>query len=111
MTTAAQLREETILAWPEAKLQEQVIILARALGWELIYHVYDSRRSHPGFPDLVLVHPSAGRTLFVELKSTKGRLSPAQRLWIEGLRLAGQDATVWRPADFHSGLIEKELRP
>lgn len=100
-----------ILAWPEKKFQEQVIILARSLGWELIYHVHDSRRSHPGFPDLVLVNLRQRRLIWRELKSTKGRLSPAQRIWLEGLAIANQDAGVWRPTDYFTGLIEQELRP
>lgn len=111
MTTAAELRQQTILAWPEKKLQEQVIILARALGWELIYHTYDSRRSEPGFPDLVLVHPARGRILFRELKSSRGTVSADQRRWIAGLAACGSDIAVWRPSDFHSGLIEQELLP
>lgn len=110
MTTAAELREQTILAWPEKQFQEQVIILARFLGWELIYHTHRSDRSPAGFPDLVLVHPGQRRVIWRELKATKGRLSPAQRIWLDGLGIAGQDAAVWRPTDFLSGLIEKELR-
>ena len=48
-----------------------VVDLARTLGWR-VYHTYDSRRSQPGFPDLVLVRE---RILFLELKSETGKLS------------------------------------
>lgn len=80
----------------ERDLQQAVIDLARLLGW-LAYHPYDSRRSEPGFPDLVLVHPAKGRVLYRELKSERGRLSPAQRKWISALNQAGADADVWYP--------------
>lgn len=110
MTTAAELRKQMILGWKEKEFQEQTIILARGLGWEWIYHTYDSRRSVSGFPDLVLVHGRLGRTLFRELKTGKGRVSPAQRGWLDGLTAGGSDAAVWRPSDYLSGLIEQELR-
>lgn len=64
-------------------------------GW-LCYHAFDSRRSEPGFPDLTLVNKTL---VFAELKTDKGRLSPAQQLWIERLRGAGAEVHVWRPRD------------
>lgn len=83
----------------ESDFQAQVIELARYCGWRH-YHPFDSRRSIEGFPDLVLVHPLRRHTLFVELKLRNGRLSPAQERWLEDLGAAGNDARVWRPADW-----------
>ena len=79
-------------------------------GFELQYHTYDSRRSEPGFPDLVLVSTRQGRILFRELKTDKGRVSPDQRKWIDGLTAAGGDAGVWRPEDLRSGRVTRELK-
>lgn len=62
----------------ESDFQRTVIEMAQHLGW-LCYHTYDSRRSQEGFPDLVLVRD---RVLFVELKSERGKQSPAQREWM-----------------------------
>jgi hypothetical protein len=91
----------------ERELQNAVIELAGYLGWRT-YHTHDSRRSNPGFPDLVLVRD---RLIFAELKSAKGRLSPAQQFWLADLEHdAGQEVYVWRPSDWLDGTIEQILR-
>lgn len=108
--TAQELREREVLAWSERVFQDQVIELARSLGFSLVYHTYDSRRSQPGFPDLVLVNPVTRRVLFRELKSARGRVSPEQKRWGDGLRAAGADFDFWRPQDWVSGRIECELK-
>lgn len=100
--------EKTILAWSEKTFQEQVIGAAQALGWPAVYHVHDSRRSAPGFPDLVRVHPKHG-LIFRELKTERGRLTPDQHDWIDLLQHTGHDAQVWRPRDWASRLIHDEL--
>lgn len=84
-------------AQPEREFQAWVVSLARTYGW-LPYHTWDSRRSHPGFPDLVLAHPEHG-VLFVELKTRSGKLSEAQDHWIYTLDRAGAWVLVWRPGD------------
>ena len=89
----------------EAEFQSQVRALCRFYGLT-VYHTHNSQRSDPGFPDLVIV----GRrgVLFRELKTETGRVKPMQRHWIDVLRLAGQDADVWRPSDLER--IKLELR-
>ena len=71
------------------------------------YHAYDSRRSIPGWPDLVLV---GNRIIFRELKSATGILRPEQRDWRDRLQDADADWAIWRPGDLVSGRIEAELR-
>lgn len=93
----------------ERQLQGTITDMATMLGWRW-YHVHDSRRSAPGFPDLVMVHTGQARTIWRELKTTKGRVSPAQRAWLADLEAAGEDAAVWRPSDLASGRILAELR-
>lgn len=87
----------------ERQFQSQIIMVAKQSGWE-VYHTYDSRRSAPGFPDLVLVRD---RVLFRELKTDTGRVSKAQANWGNALTAAGADFKVWRPRDLKS--IIKEL--
>lgn len=81
--------------------------LARRLGY-LVYHTHRSDGSDPGFPDLVLLKGS--RIIYAELKTQGGRVSPAQRDWLEGLQAAGHEVHVWRPSDWFDGGIEEVLR-
>lgn len=107
--TAAAAREKFIMSWSERELQDHIVGLARSLGW-LAYHTHDSRRSEPGYPDLHLVHPGRGASLFRELKSTKGRISPDQRKWGAALTAAGQDFGYWYPADVVTGAVLEQLQ-
>ncbi len=72
------------------------------------YHTYESRRSNPGWPDLVIAYP--GRLLVRELKTAKGKVTAEQSIWLALLAGAGLDTGVWRPADLRSGRISSELQ-
>lgn len=89
----------------EAQWQQTVVELAKLCGW-LVYHTYDSRRSEPGFPDLVLVREQ--RLVFAELKTDRGRIRPEQQEWLERLHETGAEVYVWRPRDFE--LVHRRLR-
>ena len=80
----------------EKEFQGQVLDLARLSSW-LCYHTHDSRRSAPGFPDLVLVRPP--RLVFAELKSEEGRIKPEQKVWLEALSNCTEapESHLWRP--------------
>lgn len=93
----------------ERQLQDQIIDLAERMGWKY-YHVYDSRKSVAGFPDLVLVHPKQRRVLWRELKSETGTTTAEQKVWLATLEVVGEDVGLWRPRDWFAGTIEKELR-
>lgn len=60
----------------------------------------------PGWPDWTIL---GCRILFRELKSEKGRLSPAQKIVIAHLEAIGADVAIWRPRDLYSGRIAEEL--
>jgi hypothetical protein len=81
----------------EKAFQDQVIELATWCRWRH-FHVFDSRRSDAGWPDLVLVR--APQLLVAELKTDRGRLTPAQRDWLAVLAACGVETHVWRPRDF-----------
>jgi hypothetical protein len=91
---ALDLRELSEREW-----QQQVVQLAQQTGWRKAFHVYDSRRSHSGWPDLVLLRE---RLVLIELKTERGKLSDAQRDWLNALRKAGVEAYVARPRDLEA---------
>jgi hypothetical protein len=90
----------------EAAFQQQVITLARTMGW-MIQHTKPAQvngkwltpvAGDVGFPDLVLSHRTKG-LVFAELKTEKGRLAPAQKEWRDCLQGAGAEWHLWRPDD------------
>lgn len=94
----------------EAQFQAAVVDLALLRGWRVM-HIHDSRRGlGAGYPDLTLLHRLTGRLLFVELKSSRGRVSAEQQDWIDNLALGGHAVQVWRPAHFTTGVIQSALR-
>lgn len=82
----------------EASFQGALIEYAEVMGWKT-YHTRDSRGSTAGYPDLTLVRDN--RLIFAELKTETGRVSPAQRDWIEALSAAGAEVHIWRPTDWN----------
>lgn len=90
----------------EAELQEAVRKLCAQMGL-YHYHPVHSIGSAKGWPDSVII---GHRVLFRELKSASGSLTPEQKLVGYRLRAAGQSWDVWRPRDWTSGTILKQLR-
>lgn len=78
---------------------------ALAAGY-LLYHTFDSRRSAPGFVDVVLA--KLGKPLLMwELKTADGIVSLAQQRWLEVLQqVTGVEAGVVRPEDMPA-LVER----
>lgn len=97
----------------EKALMQAVIDLARLLQYDL-YHTHDSRRSAPGFPDLLMASKRGrigqpNRLIVAELKTERGRLSPQQAEWLKLFEACGVPAYVLRPSDWISGRIERIL--
>jgi hypothetical protein len=89
----------------EKVFMHRVLAHAEVRGW-LVYHTHDSRRSEPGFPDLLLVRR---RLIAAEIKAQTGKLSRAQERWLQAFReCSGVEAFVWRPTDWPE--IERVLR-
>jgi len=104
--TTSDYRAAQARAMTEDELLQTVRDMAATLGWRT-YHTHDSRRSETGWPDLVMVRDR--RLLVRELKSMRGRVTPAQDTWLTELALAGVDAGVWTPDQLLSGQILNEL--
>ena len=100
----------------EKAFQASVVELARYCGWKA-YHTFDSRRSDPGFLDLVLArHP---QLVFAELKVGTNKLTKEQEEWYVELGAIADElqsfsgardmlVRVWRPSDWPE--IERVLR-
>lgn len=76
-------------AMAEKELQVAVEQVLTTLGY---YWFHDpnpdtnqARMPEPGFPDICAVHPLTGATIFIELKTEKGRMKPAQLKWMDAL--------------------------
>lgn len=90
-------------AMPEYRLQEHVITAAKQLGF-LAYHTWNSMRSEPGYPDLMLVKD--GRCLAIELKRDGQEPTLAQRRWLDAFaEVPCIETYVWHGADWESGGI------
>ena len=82
----------------EADFQATILQAADLFGW-WHYHVADSRRSRPGFPDLVLIKPP--KVIFLEVKRETGRLTGYQAEVLSMLSdCSVVDAAVVRPSDW-----------
>lgn len=91
-----------------AQWEQTVLDLAARFGW-MRAHFRPARTATggwttpvagdgAGFPDLVLVRRD--RLVFAELKAGTGRLSAAQRAWLDRLERAGAEVYVWRPEEW-----------
>jgi hypothetical protein len=70
-------------------------------------HRHQPLHDRPGWPDCSLLGTLAAA--FRELKDTTRAVSPAQLRTGQRMQQAGLDWDVWRPADYRSGRIEREL--
>ena len=91
-------RDELDAAMTEKELQSDILKLAERNGWKA-FHVYDSRKSSAGWPDLVLVRGVV--LLFLELKTESGKVADAQQEWIDALqKVRIVSADIARPHNF-----------
>lgn len=101
-------------AGPELEFQRQVVAAAEQLGLRVFWIPSMARtnigrvaRTARGWPDLVIAGERG--VLFRELKTEDGSTAAEQDMWLWLLHHAGLDAAVWRPADWHAGLIRRQL--
>lgn len=97
------------LALTEAAFQEQVIDLARALGWHHLHvrrsigrrdgkQAWQTTTNIAGWPDIFAWHPRHGFAA-IELKSQRGTVRPEQVEVLAQLEAAGARTMVARPSD------------
>lgn len=81
----------------EEAFQREVLAFARRNGWKC-YHARDSRRSEPGFPDIVAMR--AGVQLAIELKMPGNKATAEQLTWLELFAECGAKTGVYYPKDW-----------
>jgi hypothetical protein len=96
------MRRRKSRAWlgeSEKDFQQSIINAAHRLGYDCVYHTYNSIHSAEGFPDLVIM--GRGRSFFYECKTDNPDAQPteAQLRWLQRAREAGHVARVIRPVD------------
>ena len=96
MTTGPRVVPISALTETEKGFQGWVVDYARLHGWD-VFHPRWSIQSASGWPDLALVRPP--RLVFAELKSERGKLSAAQRRWLNQLEQCAVEVYVWKPSD------------
>lgn len=110
MTTTEGYQEYVNWTMLEETLQTRALELASLYGWGPVYHTHDSRRSHRGFPDLVLLRPRDGRVLYLELKAEGEEPKPDQIDWEYALKYCGQEHHYIWPHDLPWGRLEAILK-
>jgi VRR-NUC domain len=112
VSRATSSRAHEAARMTEMQLLQALVDVARLSGW-LVFHTYDSRRSAPGFPDLILLRPP--RLLVIEAKSLSGRATPEQDTWLSAFAALAEGAEVqvhlWRPSDLDAALRIIAARP
>ena len=93
-------------AMSEDELEENIRDACKKLGI-LRFHVRYSKGTTAGLPDDILIGPRG--ILWRECKNQVNSLTPAQVKTGEALMVIGQDWATWRPGDWFSGRIRREL--
>jgi VRR-NUC domain len=94
----------------ETQMVAAIVDAARFTGWR-VAHFRPALTRHgwrtavqgdgAGFPDLVMVHGASALVWWVELKTSRGRLSADQEAWGLDLIRAGQ---IWKVVHGRAGL-------
>jgi hypothetical protein len=102
------------LVQPESVLLSQVMAYAHMRQWHCWHDqaTNAARRCHdcgsyrrgprnaPGLPDLILVRRP--RLLIAEIKAEGGRVTPAQRAWLDEFAACGIETHIWTASDWET---------
>ena len=93
----------------ESKLQKKCVKLAKANN-VLVRKVHAENRK--GFPDLLLIFPITGKTVYVEMKNPNGKGTLAKLQERELGRIRKQNASAYQCASYErfAGIIRAHLR-
>lgn len=89
---------------PETLILRAVKAALEARGWYVV-RIHQSLGSTPGIADLVAM--GFGRTIWIEVKTPKGRLNDHQRLFQYGVEVSGGEYRVVRSLEDVEDLLER----
>jgi hypothetical protein len=90
----------------EAQIEKRLEQMVRARGGLCFKFISPG---NPGVPDRIVIAPD-GRTFFVELKTSVGRLANIQRWQIDRIRATGADVRVIKGLDAAKAFV-REVMP
>ena len=91
----------------EAEFEQELIREMRSAGHG-VWKLNPAAMPGGGVPDLLIITKD-GNVLFRELKTDGGKLKSHQAAFLLNLRKHDYFVGLWRPADWESGKIEKEI--
>jgi len=97
-------------AMSEAKLDKNVVSLILTFGLYSFHPHRSDRPEEAGWLDRTIIGTGGTGAIYRELKNEKHHVETTQLAMIQRLWDAGLDADVWRPCDWYSGRIEREIR-
>ena len=89
---------------PETFIQRQIKALLELDGW-FVWKIHQSLGSTPGIADLVAV--ADGRTVWIEVKTQRGRQSPAQEQFEWAIKKAGGEYILARSEEDVKPLLRR----
>lgn len=100
-----QSKAERLPPQSEKVFRKGVVALAKLTGWRY-YGAWLSLHSPQGYPDLTLCREKPDGTaelIYLELKSERGLLTPAQEEWLNLLgKVPGVKALCFRPSQWET---------
>lgn len=94
----------------ESDLHESILEFCRSRGWRCVH----SRMDRPstcevGTPDFAIAMPN-GRTVWIEAKAGKGKLTLQQRAWLTALNALGHTTAVVRSMDEFLSVVNQQTK-
>lgn len=97
----------------EKDLQRRALDLLHATGWWTFCDRL-AVRSDPGWLDVTAVHTGMQRTIFIEVKTERGKLRTGQEMWLMVHQKAGNETFILRPStwdEFVACVVPPEMVP
>lgn len=110
--------EDSCSAWDTCRVHKELEQAFLNAGWhskseclkslrQLDARAFERVHSEPGFPDLIILHN--GYLLVAECKSEQGKLTEAQREWLQAFGLTEAQVCIWRPSNWDEIVVTPKM--